>query len=42
MSDHHREGIEVDRLDACVDGSFAFTLTLLLVGGDVCRTTRRS
>ncbi|MEO7072408.1 MAG: TMEM175 family protein [Rhodanobacter sp.] len=30
---HHREGIEAGRLDAFVDGAFAFTLTLLLIGG---------
>jgi uncharacterized membrane protein len=29
-----REGIEAGRLDAFVDGAFAFTLTLLLIGGD--------
>lgn len=28
-----REGIEAGRLDAFVDGAFAFTLTLLLIGG---------
>lgn len=30
----HREGIEAGRLDAFVDGAFAFTLTLLLIGGE--------
>jgi len=35
MSDaEHREGIEAARLDAFVDGAFAFTLTLLLIGGE--------
>jgi uncharacterized membrane protein len=29
-----REGIEAGRLDAFVDGVFAFTLTLLAIGGD--------
>jgi hypothetical protein len=31
----HREGIEAGRLDMFVDGAFAFTLTLLAIGGDV-------
>lgn len=35
MRDHHREGIEAGRLNVFVDGLFAFTLTLLLIGGDV-------
>jgi uncharacterized membrane protein len=30
-----REGIEAGRLDTFVDGAFAFTLTLLVIGGDV-------
>lgn len=30
----HREGIEASRLDMFVDGAFAFTLTLLLIGGE--------
>ncbi len=30
----HREGIEAGRLDMFVDGAFAFTLTLLAIGGD--------
>ncbi|MFK2930293.1 TMEM175 family protein [Dyella agri] len=30
----HREGIEAGRLDMFVDGAFAFTLTLLVIGGD--------
>jgi len=30
-----REGIEAGRLDMLVDGAFAFTLTLLVIGGDV-------
>ena len=30
----HREGTEAARLDAFVDGAFAFTLTLLLIGGE--------
>ncbi|SEI63953.1 TMEM175 family protein [Frateuria terrea] len=30
-----REGIEAGRLDMFVDGAFAFTLTLLVIGGDV-------
>lgn len=30
----HREGIEAGRLDAFVDGAFAFTLTLLAIGGE--------
>lgn len=30
-----REGIEAGRLDAFVDGAFAFTLTLLVIGGGV-------
>jgi uncharacterized membrane protein len=34
MSEHQREGIEAGRLDAFVDGAFAFTLTLLLIGGE--------
>jgi uncharacterized membrane protein len=29
-----REGIEAGRLDAFVDGAFAFTLTLLAIGGE--------
>ncbi len=29
-----REGVEAGRLDAFVDGAFAFTLTLLAIGGD--------
>jgi uncharacterized membrane protein len=29
----HREGIEAGRLDIFVDGVFAFTLTLLVIGG---------
>jgi uncharacterized membrane protein len=29
-----REGIETGRLDMFVDGAFAFTLTLLVIGGD--------
>ena len=29
-----REGIEAGRLDTFVDGAFAFTLTLLVIGGD--------
>lgn len=29
-----REGIEAGRLDMFVDGAFAFTLTLLVIGGD--------
>lgn len=31
----HREGIEAGRLDMFVDGAFAFTLTLLVIGRDV-------
>lgn len=31
----HREGVEAGRLDMFVDGAFAFTLTLLVIGGDV-------
>lgn len=30
----HREGIEAGRLDMFVDGAFAFTLTLLVIGRD--------
>lgn len=30
----HREGIEAGRLDMFVDGAFAFTLTLLAIGGE--------
>ncbi|HEV2540916.1 MAG TPA: TMEM175 family protein [Frateuria sp.] len=30
-----REGIEAGRLDMLVDGAFAFTLTLLVIGGNV-------
>lgn len=30
-----REGIDAGRLDMFVDGAFAFTLTLLVIGGDV-------
>ena len=30
-----REGIEAGRLAMFVDGAFAFTLTLLVIGGDV-------
>lgn len=29
-----REGVEAGRLDMFVDGAFAFTLTLLVIGGD--------
>jgi len=42
MRDHQSEGIEAGRPDAFVDGSFAFTLTLPLIGGDMVRTTRPS
>jgi uncharacterized membrane protein len=31
----HREGVEAGRLDMFVDGAFAFTLTLLVIGGNV-------
>ncbi|WP_266170951.1 TMEM175 family protein [Dyella subtropica] len=31
----HREGVEAGRLDMFVDGAFAFTLTLLVIGGGV-------
>mgnify|MGYP001603102383 CR=1 FL=1 len=37
-----REGIEAGRLDMFVDGAFAFTLTLLVIGGVRYRTVRRS
>jgi uncharacterized membrane protein len=30
----HREGVEAGRLDMFVDGAFAFTLTLLAIGGE--------
>lgn len=35
----HREGIEAGRLDMFVDGAFAFTLTLLAIGGDAIPNT---
>jgi len=35
----HREGIEAGRLDMFVDGAFAFTLTLLAIGGETIPNT---
>lgn len=35
----HREGIEAGRLDMFVDGAFAFTLTLLAIGGEAVPNT---
>ena len=35
----HREGIEAGRLDMFVDGAFAFTLTLLVIGRDAIPNT---
>lgn len=35
----HREGIEAGRLDMFVDGAFAFTLTLLAIGGETVPNT---
>lgn len=35
----HREGIEAGRLDMFVDGAFAFTLTLLAIGGETIPDT---
>lgn len=35
----HREGIEAGRLDMFVDGAFAFTLTLLAIGGETMPNT---
>lgn len=37
----HREGIEAGRLDMFVDGAFAFTLTLLVIGRDTVPVSTR-